>query len=80
MSVSGSEFSGLVAEALVVLLEELGDFSLERMIRIRVLQQSQQALNDELSIKGGYPVVFDGLSTDLTCVLLNVRVEDLGLE
>ena len=50
------------------------------MVSVRVLQESHERLNHELSIQGRYPSIFDGLSTDLTGVLLDVRVEYLRLE
>ncbi len=50
------------------------------MISVRVLQESHQRLNDELGIQGGHPRVLNSLSADLTGVLLDVGVENLGLE
>ena len=50
------------------------------MISVRVLQESHQRLNDELGIQGGHPRVLNSLSADLTGVLFDVGVEDLGLE
>ncbi len=50
------------------------------MISVRVLQESHQRLNDELGIQCGHPRVLNSLSADLTGVLLDVGVENLGLE
>ena len=50
------------------------------MICIWVLHQSDQAFNHILRIQSGHPVILDGLSADLSSVLLDVRVKDLRLE
>ena len=50
------------------------------MLCIGVLQESNQAFNDELSIESGNPVVLNSLSADLSSVLLDVRVEDSGFK
>ena len=67
-------------ECFIIFGEQVCDFSLQRVIRIWVLQQSDDTFNDEFGVEGGDPVVFDCLSADLSSVLLDVRVEDLGLE
>ena len=79
-SVVGGELAGLGAEALVVFLEDLGDFGLEGVVCVRVLEQRHETLNYEARVQGGHPVVLDCLRTDLPRVLLDVRVEDLRLE
>ncbi len=50
------------------------------MLSIRVFHQSDQALNDEFGVESRNPVVLDCLCTDLSSILLNVGVEDSGLE
>lgn len=80
LSIGVCEFSGLGREALVIFLEQFRDLRLQWVVCVRVLQQGHQGLNDELGIQGGHPRVLNGLSADLTGVLLDVGVEDLGLE
>ena len=74
------EFLGLGAEACVVLAELLGDLGLKRVISVDVLQEGEETLEHEFGVESGYPVVLDGLSADLACLLLDVGVVDLGLE
>jgi hypothetical protein len=74
------ELAGLRAESLVVFLEDLGDFGLQRVICVRVLQQRDETLNDEARVQCRHPVVLDCLCADLARVLLDVGVEDLRLE
>ena len=50
------------------------------MIGVGVLEKCDQALNDVAGIQSGDPVVLNGLCADLAGVLLDVWVEDLGLE
>ncbi len=80
LGISISELAGARAEAVVVFLEKLSDLGLQRVIRVRVLEQGYQAFDDELGVEGGHPAVLDGLRADLACVLLNVRMEYLSLE
>ena len=75
-----SELACLGREGLVVAGEFLGDGGLKGVVSIGALQERDQRFDDELGIEGWHPGVLDGLSTDLTCVLLHIGVIDLGLE
>jgi hypothetical protein len=50
------------------------------VISIRILEKGHERLDYELGIQGWYPSVLNSLCANFTSVLLNVRVEDLGLE
>ncbi len=50
------------------------------MVCVGVLEERDEALDHEAGVEGRDPVVLDGLGADFARVLLDVRVEDLGLE
>ena len=50
------------------------------MISIGVLEEGNEGLDNKLSIQGWYPSVLNSLCANLTSVLLDIGVEDLGLE
>jgi hypothetical protein len=80
MSIGSSEFPSLGSEGLVVLEHKLSDLGFQWVLSVGVLHQSDERFDDKLSVESWNPVVFNGLSADLTSVLLDVGVEDLGLE
>lgn len=80
LSIGVCKFSSLCRKALVIFLEQFCDLSLKWVVSVRVLQQGHQRLNDKLGIQSGDPRILNGLSADLTGVLLDVGMEDLGLE
>lgn len=80
IGICGSELACLVLESIVILIIKLCDFGLQWVVSVRALHQSDQALNDKLRVQSGYPSVFNGLSADLTGILLYIGVENLGLK
>ena len=79
-SVSISELSSFTTEFWVITAELLGDLWFKWVVSVRILQQSHNWFYHKLGIQSWNPVIFNSLLTDLSCILFNIGVINLGLE